>query len=625
MGLPASAADQLPLHQRTTQDGIAAELRIEAQREGPVPLDQALRITIALKDEASGEPLRGLRPRLWMSRQGSGEPVSCSDQVRRFAGGKLTQRADRDLNGFQFLTLNADANVSVINPQVQVGSTKLEALIPLPGAGSDWVYSSALDLLFVTLAERGELAVVDMARHRVRKTASLGATSLPRRLVLSRNGTTLWIALDGADSVLALDARTLERRTELRLGAGPHRMALTDDGFVLVASSGAKTLSVVDSASATLQGRFSLPAEPLALAYSALSRRAYVALVNSKDVAIVDPAAAQATQAMTLLGVGVAPDTLKADPSGRFVLGLSSRENRLVAIDTASGRLIGGATVAGTPDQIGFTRRFAYVRSGSSLNMNLLELDNLAQGKFALSSVPFFQRTSESAGPNPTGADVMVASPEGDSMVVGSPADTALYYYTEGMMAPQGSYRTYSRALHGLLVVDRSLRETAPGEYSLAVKLDRGGRYSLPLLVGQPRLIHCFALHVDEPAHTAEPGTTVRYRLAGAGAPAAAKPQVAARVDHTFDIELSEPASGKPLAGVNDLQVMALELPGLSQQRQFAVETGPGTYRVTQRFPRAGQWRLSVQSVSRGLSFDKAESLDLRVTEGVLGAQASRP
>ncbi|MEQ1804009.1 MAG: YncE family protein [Burkholderiaceae bacterium] len=615
---PPQAPDNLPLHSRITQDGISAELRIEAQRSGPVPLDQALRVSILLKDEASGEPLRGLRPRLWLARQTSERQESCPDQVRRFAGGRLSQRADRDLNSFHFLTLNADATVSVINPQIQLNNTKLEALIPLPGVGSDWVYASEHDLLLVTLAERGALAAVDLARNRVVKTLDLGP-GRPVRLVLQPDQSTAWIAMNDSDRLVAVDLPTLRVRNDLSVGDGAHHLAQTDDGrHLLVSSTTAQRITVIDAARSAVLARLELPREPRALTYSALSRRAYVSLAQPAEVWVIDPVEGRVTERIS------APaelDILKVDPSGRFVIGLSSKDERLVAIDAASAKVIGTTAIPGTPDQLAFTHRFAYVRSQRSLNVTLLELESLGTGKLATNSVPFFQRVPSSVARPEELAEVMARSPEGDSMVVGNPADTALYYYAEGMMAPQGSYQTYTRALRGLLVVDRSLREVAPGQYSLAVKLDRGGTYSLPLLVGQPRLVHCFALRVDEVATANERRIGVDYRVAGQARAAA----LDVGSEQLIDISVTEAESGQPIRGMTDLQLMVLELPGLSQQRRFATETAPGQYRVKHRFLRAGKWRLTVQSQAQGLRFEQAPAFEIQVIERAPVAQRSTP
>ncbi len=62
-------------------------------------------------------------------------------------------------------------------------------------------------------------------------------------------------------------------------------------------------------------------------------------------------------------------------------------------------------------------------------------------------------------------------------MLVANPADKMIYYYTEGMAAPMGSFQNYRRVPKALLVLDNGLRETARGVYSTTMRLDAPGYY----------------------------------------------------------------------------------------------------------------------------------------------------
>jgi hypothetical protein len=133
----------------------------------------------------------------------------------------------------------------------------------------------------------------------------------------------------------------------------------------------------------------------------------------------------------------------------------------------------------------------------------------------------------------------------------------------------------------------------------------------LPLLVEQPRLVHCFGLEVDDagPASASLRGYQLGYSWPGGS------PMLRAGVEHELVVEIKDSSSGKPVSGLKDLQVMALELPGISQLRRRAEEVAPGRYLVKQRLPRGGKWRLSAQSLSLGLRFDESTSLDVVVQE----------
>ena len=72
-----------------------------------------------------------------------------------------------------------------------------------------------------------------------------------------------------------------------------------------------------------------------------------------------------------------------------------------------------------------------------------------------------------------------------------------MYYYVEGMMAPMGSFQNYKRRPRALMLIDRSLAETARGVYSSTpVKLTNAGRFDVPILIDQPRIVNCFELEV---------------------------------------------------------------------------------------------------------------------------------
>jgi YVTN family beta-propeller protein len=600
----AHAGDVLPLAQQSVQAGVRAELVLSAAQAGLAPVGKPVQISLTLTDELSGVPLRGLRPRMWMSRQGADKAEPCKTQIRRFASGRLAQRADRDLNSFQLLTLNADASISVINPLLQLNNTKLEALIQLPGVGTDWVHARGMDRLFVTLADRGELAVVDLGTQKLSKVIALGSGK-PRRLALSPDESTVWVAMDDSDRLVSVDVGSLERRAELPIGAGSHALVISDDGQRLaVSSSGSDQVSVIDLQAGRVIASLKVPGTPLPLAYSALSRRVYVGSLNAPNLTVIDLDEARVVKRVDLPRPVSA---VRSDPSGRHVLAVNTAASLLMAIDAASGALVAQANVVAQPDQIAFTQRFAFIRGLGSLTVQMVELRSLDEGRLALSELPVFQKLPNQMPEHVGPADLMAAAPEPGTILLGSAPDTALYYYTEGMMAPQGTYATYSRAARAVRVIDRSLKETAPGVYTGSVKLDRGGRFSLPLLLEQPRLAHCYALTVDETGTTVDGRRLdVTYRWPEAS-------DIRTDREWELQIRLTDAHSGAPVAGVRDLQLMVLERPGLSQQRQFAQEREPGVYVVRQRFPRPGIWRLMVQSVSQRLSFDRSPTLDQAV------------
>ena len=113
-------------------------------------------------------------------------------------------------------------------------------------------------------------------------------------------------------------------------------------------------------------------------------------------------------------------------------------------------------------------------------------------------TVPRRSSTFRSAAA-PPGRSRTLASPiarasADDAVLIANPADQAIYYYKEGLSAPQGSFRGYGHVPHAVLSVDRSLRPAEPGTYMTVARLRRAGEFDLAFFLDSPRLVHCFEL-----------------------------------------------------------------------------------------------------------------------------------
>lgn len=208
-------------------------------------------------------------------------------------------------------------------------------------------------------------------------------------------------------------------------------------------------------------------------------------------------------------------------------------------------------------------------------------------------------------------ADMIQPTPEGNAVLIANAPDMMMYYYVEGMMAPMGSFQNYKRRPRALMLIDRSLAETARGLYSTSVKLTNAGRFDVPVLIDQPRIVNCFELEVGR-----SPGGELE------------KPRVAITIEPQFkekQFKMGEPvalrfkimdsATGQPIEGLKDVQILAFEPPGVWQQRQWAKEVGGGLYEATQVFPRAGLYNILLRVDSRGARFADLPNTRLAVVE----------
>lgn len=594
---------------RIEQAGIAMELLLDGDA-GKLPVGDDTRMRLKITDAATGEPIRGLRPRAWLSRPTPDvTPESCDVRVRRFAGGRLADRADQDLNVFQFVTLNQDATLTVINPQVRLNTTKLESIVTLPAVGDDWVMLDDGDLVLVTLPGDGSVVAVSLRERRVLAKIELGAS--PRRIVLQPDQRVAWVGLDDSNEVAAIDIETLSVVARVDVGDGLHMLTATGvGGPIAVTSTKAGRVTLIDPATRRVSARIDVPGTPLPLTWSALAGRLYVAGVNADQVTVIDPATRRVTASLPVEKGVIA---LRADPSGRHVFALVERTARAWAIDASSERVVGSVGTGAAPDQIVFSGRFGYVRGLGSIKMTLIDLTALSRGELATTEVPMFQKEPRSDQASIGPADVIVPSPDGEGVVVASGADTNLYYYMAGMMAPQGSFQTYRRAPRALLVRDRSIREVEPGIYATRLSPKRSGGHVLPVLLDSPRVLHCFDLAaVGGDAGTVAMAESLRARVELTEGASAADPS-------RIVVRLSD-AAGAPVAGLTDLQVKVMQLPGIWQQRQVARERAAGVYEIEQRFLQPGRYRVNIAIGSRDVSFEALPAQDFDVSVARLPA-----
>lgn len=598
---------------RVEKEGVRIDFSAKPREAGKgLAAGEEAVVTFSVTDARTGQPLAGVRPNAWVSSRKGEEPPNdeqCRDKIRTFMGGLLSARPDVDLNSYLLLTLNHDATISVINPLVSFSRTQLESLITLPGVGADWALSADKETLFVTLPEKSAVAVVSTITRKVLTTVPVGEGARPMRVALQPGGRRVWVGLDGSPRVAVIDAATHKLVGEVEVGAGLHQIAFTPDGrLAYVTNSAADTVSAVDAERLTKVADIPAGKTPVPVAYSAASRLVYVAAINGA-VSVIDPATQKVVREVPVRRGTVA---LRFDPTGRFGFAVNQVEGRVAVIDASAGAVAGEVEVVKGPDQVAFTDRYAYVRGTGSEKFSLVELSGVAKGKFTAVDVTAGQKPP-SALPAEIGVSDMIATtPEGNAAMIANTPDGMVYYYVEGMMAPMGTLSNYKRRPYAAMILDRSLDETAPGVYTVPVRLKGSGRFDVSVLTGQPRITHCFQMEVAPSADEEQRGSGVSVALRALfdGRQFKAGEAVALR------FRVSDSATGQPLKGLRDVQILAFEPPGIWQQRQWAREVGEGEYEVTQTFPRPGLYKVMLRVASRGVTFADLKAASVPVVSG---------
>jgi YVTN family beta-propeller protein len=596
---PASVA------QRFEKDGVVVNFSMQSRADerdrahGLVSGADAV-VTFRVSDARTGQPITGLHPNAWIhSRQSEQAPneAECRDRIRTLMGGLLSVRAEIDLNSYLLFTLNHDNTVSIINPQISFSKTKLESIITLPGAGADWTLSANKEFLYLTLPEQSAIGVINTITRKLLTTINVGERARPMRIALQPDGRYVWAGLDGSPLVAVIDTATNKLAATVAVGDGLHNIAFTPDGLnAFVTNSSADTVSVIDTKKLSKTADISVGKTPVAIAYSSASRLVYTAAINGATISAIEPSRRRVVSTIPTKRGVVA---LKFDPTGRFGFVVNQVESTVSILDAATNSITGATEVAKAPDQVAFTGRYAYIRGTGSEKFSLIDLSGVAKGKPTAVDV-VAGRLPASAVPDEIGvADMIVPTPEGNAAMIANTADQMIYYYVEGMMAPMGTLSNYKRRPHALLLLDRSLSEVAPGVYSTPLKLPRAGRFDVPLLIDQPRLVNCFQLEVAQ----SPDGEKTRAGVTIAVEPLFKEKRFKPEAATPLRFKITDPATGQPIGGLTDVQVLVFEPPGIWQQRQYAKEVEAGVYEITQTFPHDGLFHVMVRAASRGTTY----------------------
>ena len=603
----SASAQQTPTPQKVEREGVEVEFTIEPIKEAgkPSELMEAKEALVRFKiyDKASKTPLSGVKPAVWLSqREESGtDEKACREKVQSFLQGSLRSRPDVDLNTYYLLALNEEANISVIDPLLGFGSSKLLTLIMLKSPGEDWAQKSSDEQLFVSMPLSNQIAVVDTNTWKVVTNVDAGVK--PARVRLQPDERYLWVGNEGG--VTVIDTTTLKVVGQVATGKGQHELEFSaDNRFAFVTNEDDGTLSVVDIQKLAKVKDLKTGAPATSVAFSKLGNALYVVNEADGSITVVDT---RGQQIATRIQVKPGVRNVRFAPGGRWGFVPNPKENVVYVFDASTNRLAHTISVENGPDQVAFTDTFAYVRSSGSTEVSMVRLGTLtAQPDIA--KFPGGQ-TAPAEAEVESSADVMVPAPEGNSVLLANPADGVIYYYSEGMAAPMGSFQNYRRKPRAVAVVDRSLRETTSGVYTTTTKLPKSGIYDVAFLLDSPRLTHCFSAEAKpNPDVPREKQVAVRIEYLNKDT------QLPVGENYKLRFKLIDTTTSKAKSDVKDVRVLTMLTSGTWQKRDFAQSVGDGVYELDIKVPQSGMYFIFVESRSQGVSFRQLPYLTLQTT-----------
>jgi YVTN family beta-propeller protein len=584
-----------------TEQGVSIEFSIASK---PVAGEEAT-VRFKITDVSGGVPLSNLRPVAWIDlRQSPQAPTAreCREKVQSFLQSSFTKQPTVDLNAYLILALNNEPNISVIDPLSGFGGSKLYTLVPLKSPGEDWVLASDNKRLYVSLPQSNQVAIVDVRAWNV--IAHVDAGVKPMRVALQHDQRYLWVGTD--EGVTVIDTVTAKAVARIKTGAGAHEIAFNDDDSVaFVTNKESGTVSVIDIRKLTRIDDLKVGSRPAAIAFSSLSKAAYV--VNEGDGSVV-AIGGDKREIVARMRAEPGIRAVRISPDGRYGFAVNPVKNAAYIFDLSSNRLLHTVPIGPGSDQISFTTQFAYVRSTGSEFVTMINLSDL--GKEApITSFPAGQKVPGDS-PFTSLASAIVPAPDEGSVLVANPADKMIYYYTEGMAAPMGSFQNYKRDPRALLVLDNSLRETQRGVYASTARLPQAGQYDVVFLLDSPRLVNCFAVSVAEnPALPGKVETSFKIE------PLVKQALATAGERFTLRFKVFDAKSGTAKLDLKDVNVLAFLAPGIWQQRELAKPATDGVYEMSFVPPQPGVYYIFFQSPSLGLQFNQSTPLTLQVVK----------
>jgi len=617
----SAAAPQKPAAgpQKIVTQGVEVEFTIEpaapsASGAAQLMEEQDARVRFRVTDTTTHTPLAGVKPSVWLTQREGGaaapKPEQCKEKIQSFLQGSLRSRPDVDLNSFYIMTLNQEPNISVIDPLLGFGGSKLVTLVMLKSPGEDWAITADQERLFVSMPDSNQVAVVDTNTWKVVTNIDTGAR--PVRLALQPDEKYLWVGTDGAadSGVTVIDTTTLKAVARVATGAGHHEIAPSaDNKFAYVTNRDAGTLSVVAVQNFSKVGEVKAGRSANSLAVSPLSKFVYVSDETSGRVAVVDgPAAKLVSQIKVDAGVGA----VRFAPGGRYGFAANPAGGVVYVFDASTNQMLHTLKIGKSPDQLAFTKDYAYVRSSGSLEVAMIRMSTLGKEPY-VAKFPAGQVAPSEARTPAAVADSIITAPDPNSVLIANVADQQIYYYTEGMAAPMGNLQNYKRDPRAVLVADRSLREIKTGTFETFTRLPKSGTYDVAFLLDAPRVTHCF-----ETSAATNPSSEHEQKAALGVEYLDREKPLRAGEPYKLRFRLTDTATGKPADDLKDVHVLVFLAPGIWQKRDFARGAGDGVYELNISVPQPGYYNVFVESRSKGVLFRQLPYLMLEAT----GAEA---
>lgn len=580
---------------------IKVDFSIEPFEKKDIIAGEIAILKFKITDASRDEPIKSIRLSSWIRLIRGEEKLPCRERVSSYLKGSLFGSGpDIDLNRYFILTLNSDPTISVIDPFVTVkGITQLYTMVMLNSPGDDWAIDT--NRIFVSMPKSNQVAVIDAEKFKVINNIDAGEN--PMRLAMQPNKRYLWVTnctkSKETSGVTVIDPKELKVITKIGLDAGHHEIAFSEDGrYLYVSNINNGTLSIIDTNDLKVIKEMNTGSSPVGL--SVTGKKVYIA--NSDGlITVIDTKNHKISREIkTAQGLSA----MKFSLDSRWGFAINYKKDTVYVIDTLKDAI---AHTIGIENLINlsFTENNAYFLKDNGKRMLLIKLSSLQKDEapeienISIDIPPLLKMASPISETIP-----LSPAPEGDVMLIANHG--LIHYYKEGMNAPMGSFRSYTKSLKAITVFDRSLKEKEPGLYTASVRIPESGKYEVALLAG---------FHVECFEFTALPNPTLqkKERLKIEFINSQKKIKVNEPVNIRF--KLIDTVKNELLDNIEDVIVTASLTPGHKQDIYRAKPLKEGIYEVTIKGESPGIYYIFFSVPSLNLRSDHFQPLLLQAIE----------
>jgi YVTN family beta-propeller protein len=288
----------------------------------------------------------------------------------------MTARADTllvaDKSGFDVLLINPATGKEVAKLPTQHGPHEI-AVSP----DGRTAYVSNFGRWGVGAKQHDEpgntITVLDLAHRRVKATWTLGDNHKPHGMVVSRDGKTVWLALEQPASVIALNAATGKIEHQWKTGqVRSHMVASKDDQKLYISNIVSGTESVLDLAS----GKMKIIPTGKGSEGNAISpdgSEVWVAVREENKIAVISTATDTVTAKFDSGAQG--PVRLAFAPDGKQAWVSNMADSHVTAFDARSRKLLGSVKVSPVCQGLVFSPDGRHLYVADSESNQVTEID----------------------------------------------------------------------------------------------------------------------------------------------------------------------------------------------------------------------------------------------------------